>query len=521
MSASSISELLRDKARTRPSNTALVTDDQSLSYSELNTAVSEFAQHLSQQGIEEGDRIAVYMPKSIKEVLAMLAANRIGAVFVNVNAHWSFMQLEHVLTDCEVRMLMTSDKLSHQLNRGKLPQCVQTIIVDGNPIEDARAQAWPSTALGHTHEWSAPAAESLAAILYTSGSTGKPKGVMLSNENLILSAQTAVEHLGNTPDDRLLVVLPFSFDYGLSQLTSMLTTGGAIILQAVALPAEITKSITRHKATGLSGVPSMWLPLVDLLEESPESFTTLRYITNSGDAIPNAYLRKMRRVFEQQDIVLMYGLTEGFRATYVPPNQFEAKEGAIGVALPNVRLWVVEPGVGPCKPGQEGLLMQGGPLLSMGYWNNPEATSKRFAPAEELRELIGDENVLHTGDHVRQDDDGFIWFLGRGETFIKCGGFRISPHEVESVVWDSDLVSVVAAFSVPNDRLGETVAIAAQPKAGDTLDTRGILAYCRIKMPNYMVPRNIFPWQGAIPRTGSGKVDRKTIKQGCLASLEE
>jgi acyl-CoA synthetase (AMP-forming)/AMP-acid ligase II len=310
-------------------------------------------------------------------------------------------------------------------------------------------------------------------------------------------------------------VLPYSFDYGLNQLTTMMLVGGSVVHQPLAMPTEIVRSLQRHGVTGLAAVPPLWIQLVRLLESTPAALPTLRFVTNSGGKIPLNILDAMPGAFPGAQIFLMYGLTEAFRSTYLDPARFAAKRGAIGQAIPQAQVYVIRHGIGIARPGEQGELVHAGPLVSQGYWNRPEATAEKFRPCPELRDLIGEQPVVYSGDIVRVDEDGDLWFVGRNDGLIKASGFRISPDEVEDVVHRSGLAADVVAFGVADDLLGQAVHIAVTPRPGASREA--LLAHCRRTMPGYMVPRAIHLWPEAMPRAASGKLARPEVIRRCAS----
>ena len=514
MLAFTFHDLLARNLEGRADRLALVDQGRRITYAQLHRQVEAVAGALATLGLGHGDRVCIQLHKSAEEVVAMFAAARIGAVIVNVSDQWTVGQLEHVLSDCRPRVLVVGRHRARQLAGTELPDFLRRVIVNGpapdhpkmTTLADLPSDARPPDAAG--------IAADTAAILYTSGSTGKPKGVMLSNGNLVSGARSVAEYLENTAGDRLLSLLPFSFDYGLSQLTTMFSVGGTVVLQKVNMPAEIVKSLAEQSITGFAAVPAVWVPLVRFLVDVPKKLPDLRFVTNSGGKIPDDILDRMPDMFPGVRIFLMYGLTEAFRSTYLPPELFEQKKGSIGRAIPNVETYVVDPEIGVCGPGQQGELVHRGDLICQGYWNDPAATAEIIKPCPQLQHLIGDEKVLYTGDLVRIDEDGFYWFAGRKDMLIKCSGYRISPTEVEEVVFASGLVNEVVAFGTPDEMLGQTVEIAVTLANSDPLDRQAIMDHCRGNMPLYMVPRRIHHWPGeGLPRTGNGKPDRAAIVQ--------
>lgn len=480
-------------------------------YAEIAHASATMAAVLADMGVRRGDRVVVHLHKSIEEIVAMFAVARVGATFVNISYQWTVEQLDYVLRDSGAVVLFTDARVAKALVARTLPPGLRRVIVNGAAPEDPRMKGWS------TLPESAPVPEpvgidaDLAAILYTSGSTGPPKGVMLTHLNLLQGARSVARYLANTSADRLLSLLPFSFDYGLSQLTTMCLVGGTVVLQPVMMAADVVKTLVDEQVTGLAAVPPAWIQVVRYLVERPASLPNLRYLTNSGGKIPDDILQQMTRVFPHSKIFLMYGLTEAFRSTYLPPELFETKRGSIGRAIPNVEVYLVDPAIGVCGPGQQGELVHRGSLISRGYWGKPEETAAKIRVCPELHDRIGDEPVVYSGDIVRMDDDGYLWFVGRNDTMIKSSGFRISPTEVEDVVFRSGLVAEVVAFGVPHELNGQAVEVAVTTKLGTSIDVEGLLTYCRRHMPTYMVPQRIHSWVGELPRSGSGKIDRPQI----------
>ncbi len=333
----------------------------------------------------------------------------------------------------------------------------------------------------------------MAAILYTSGSTGQPKGVVLSHRNMVSGAASVAEYLGNTPDDRLLAVLPFSFDYGFSQLTTAFLVGASVSLIDHLFARDVVAAVEKDRITGLAAVPPLWIQLADL--QWPSGIDGhLRYITNSGGRMPRATLDKLRAALPRTRPFLMYGLTEAFRGTYLPPEELDRRPDSMGKAIPNAEILVVRPDGTPCAADEPGELVQRGALVALGYWNDPAKTAERFKPVPAQRpELPLTEMAVWSGDTVRRDADGFLYFVGRRDEMIKTSGYRVSPTEVEEVVYASGLVGDAVAVAAPHPALGEgIVLIASPPDSGAAIDGDDrLLAHCRAHMPTYMVPHRI------------------------------
>jgi len=505
-----VPDLLFGSARRRPEHPALVAGDEDVTYAELAQRVDAVAAWLEERGIRAGDRVGIHLHKSVEEVVGLFAAARIGAVWVDVHYQWTVDQLAYVARDCGLRALITDRRKARALVQRPELDALETILVKGRPPEDGRCTAWSELPAERSPRARGPIGNDLAALLYTSGSTGSPKGVMLTHRNVVDGARIVADYLGNVPEDRILALLPFNFDAGLSQVTTAFHVGATVVLQPVPMPDEVVRTALEQRVTGIAAVPPAWVPIVRYLEETRTELPTLRYVTNTGGKLPPGTLDALPAVFPGVEIFLMYGLTEAFRSTYLPPALYETKKGSIGRAIPDVEIYVIDPERGLCGPGEEGELVHRGALVSRGYWNRPEATRERIRPNPHLAAKIGDEPVCHSGDLVRLDEDGCLWFVGRADGMIKSSGFRLSPTEVEDVAHRSGLVAQAVAFGVEDDELGQVVHLAVAGANGE-VDLEALRTYCTQHMPHYMNPREIHGWSGPMPLVTSGKIDRPAV----------
>ncbi len=502
----SMYRLLADNLEIRGDKIALIDAKDTASYAALAAEVDRLAAWLAGRGVGEGDRVIVSLRKSIGEVAAMFAAWKLGAVAVNVNVQWTGAQLAYVAGDCRARAAILDRSMVAGKAAVPLPETIEAVLVRGKPVEGT--DAWDSLPAAEAPE-ARPAPDALAMIIYTSGSTGRPKGVMLSHANIRIGAAAVSEYLKLGEDDRLLSVLPYSFDAGLNQLTSMFWTGGSVVHQPVTMPAEVIRMARDHAVTGIAGVPPLWNMVVRYLAEVPTDLPSLVRVTNTGGKIPPNILELMPGVFPEVDIYLMYGLTEAFRSTYLPPERFAAKKGAIGREIPYSRVFAIRPDGGVAGPGEEGELVHAGPLISLGYWERPELTAEKIRVCPALDAVTKGAPVVWSGDLVRLDEDGDIWFVSRMDDMIKTMGFRLSPTEVEDLLSQSGLVTDAVAFGVDDDDRGQVVIAAVSLLDG--ADEDALMAHCRKVMPHYMLPARLHRWSGAMPRTASGKLDRPAV----------
>lgn len=476
---------------------ALIEGGNSTSYAELETLVGKVAGGLIRLGVRPGDRVAVWLNKTTGNIAALLGAMRAGAVAIPVNPILKPPQVEYILADSGAAVLLTNAARAGGL--GHVPEACRVLTAEAD---------WQELTGGEAASAARDAGD-LAAILYTSGSTGSPKGVMLSHRNMTLGAESVSTYLEIGPDDRTLCVLPLAFDYGLNQVLTALRQGAAAILLDYLLPRDVVKAVARHGATGLAGVPPLWMQLADV--PWPPEARGLRYITNSGGRMPAPLTRRLQTLLPETRIFLMYGLTEAFRSTYLDPALLEEHPDSIGRAIPNAEIHVLRPDGTPAKPGEPGELVHTGPLVAQGYWNDPERTALRFRPAPAFSSYPG--MAVWSGDTVMRDDEGLLYFVGRDDEMIKVSGNRVSPTEIEDAIYATGAVSVVAAFGIADERLGQAIVAVAVPAAGmadadaETLARRELAAL----VPAYMVPRH-FIWLEELPRNPNGKIDRAVLR---------
>ncbi|MBO9712520.1 acyl-CoA ligase (AMP-forming), exosortase A system-associated [Sphingomonas sp.] len=467
-----------------------------LDYAGLEAAVAGLARWLRAQGLAAGERVASWLPKTRTACLMPLAAARAGLVHVPVNPVLKRAQVAHILADSGARMLVTQGPRTQALEPGDMPAECRLVVEEelgaGEPMAPSDADP-----------------EALVAILYTSGSTGRPKGVMLSHANLWLGAISVAHYLKVSPDDRVLGVLPFSFDYGQNQLFSTWAAGARVVPLDYLTARDVVKAVERFGATSIAGVPPLWVQLLEA--EWPGAVAaSVRRLTNSGGALTPAMVRALRAKFPAADLYPMYGLTEAFRSTYLDPALVDAHPDSIGRAIPFADVMVVRPDGSRAAPGEPGELVHAGPLVARGYWQDEERTALRFRPAPGFAASGG--MAVWSGDTVVEGADGLLRFVGREDEMIKSAGNRISPTEVEEAVLAGGETVEAAAFGVPDPRLGQAIVVVARGDGGREADLRARL---RRDLPAFMQPGR-FVWVEALPRNANGKLDRT----GLRASLE-
>lgn len=493
--------LLLRSAAAAPDKEAVVDKERRFAFQAFADAARTCAAMLRELGLKRRDRVAVWLDKSFEEAASIFGISMADGVFVPINALLRPPQVRHIMGDCDVKVLITTPERAQALREtvGPLP----TILVAAELYATPRPFDPPEACVG----------EDLAAILYTSGSTGRPKGVMLSHRNLLAGSRIVSTYLGITPEERILSVLPFSFDYGLNQLITVVDQAATIVLLTFRFGDEIVRAIAKERCTALAGVPTIWAVLTQAAPSlSRTPLPTLRYLTNSGGAVPSETVKRLREVLPHTQLFLMYGLTEAFRSTYLPPSELDRRPTSIGKAIPETEIFLVDPQtLRRLGPGETGILVHRGPTVSLGYWNRPEDTAAALRKNPLMGEHEGADVVCWSGDLVRMDEDGFLYFVGRNDAMIKSAGYRISPTEVEEVLMVTGRLQQAAVIGLPDPVMGERVHAVVVASPGQPAEREPLLQQCTRELPAHMVPRDI-EFVAELPRSPNGKVDYKRLR---------
>jgi acyl-CoA ligase (AMP-forming) (exosortase A-associated) len=475
---------------------ALVLREGPVSWKDLRSRVSRLAAWLAREVPEKGARVATWAAKGELTCLMPLAAARAGLVHVPVNPLLKHAQVAHILADSGAVLLVGTPARLKTLGAADVPEACRLL-----PEGDALATA---AELGGDMLPSEADPDDLAAILYTSGSTGRPKGVMLSHANMWLGAESVADYLGLGVDDRTLAVLPLSFDYGQNQLLSTWYAGGCVVPLDYLVPRDVMKAVERHAITTLAAVPPLWVQVCEL-DWPAETAAKLRRLTNSGGALTVDLVRRLRALFPQARLFPMYGLTEAFRSTYLDPSLVDTHPTSMGKAIPHAEILVINNLGEVSQDGEEGELVHCGPLVAQGYWQDAERTAERYRPAPAASRYGG--IAVWSGDRVRRDGEGLLYFVGRRDAMIKSAGNRISPQEIEEAALATGLVAEAVALGVPDERLGQAVhlVVRAVPLRSEAMEElpRKLMQ----DLPNFMQPK-VIHWREAMPVGPNGKLDR-------------
>ena len=509
-----VNDFLSSSVKSSPQKVGLVFRKKRLSYSEIDKLSNKLANVLVSKGVKRGDRVGIYLDNSVEAVISVFGILKADAVFVIINFSTKPNKLAYVLNNCRMKALITDFNKFETISR----VCQKTshlsfVLFSGD--EAGKVRTDPEKFLIYEEQSNSapsypPVCESidmdLATIIYTSGTTGTPKGVMMTHLNMVSAANSITTYLENTSSDVILNVLPLSFDYGLYQLLMAFKIGGTLVLDKTFLyPFEIVRTLINEKITGFPGVPTIFALLLQLENLKKYDFERLRYITNTAAALPVSHVKKLREVFPKTKIYLMYGLTECKRVSYLPPEEMEKRPDSVGKGMPNEEVWIVDEKGEKAMPYQIGELVVRGSNVMMGYWELPQETNKVLRPGKYLW-----EKVLYTGDLFKMDQEGFLHFVGRKDSMIKSRGEKISPKEIENVLYELEEVAEAVVVGIPDEILGEAIKAMVVLKEGAFLSEEQILKHCAQNLEDFMVPR-VVEFRSALPKTESGKIKKSAL----------
>jgi long-chain acyl-CoA synthetase len=528
---------LEAAAARHPDKTALVCGDRRASYSEVNGGANALARAFLAMGLSRQDRVCMYYDNSVETVMGVFAAMKAAGVFLVVNPGVKGDKLAYILNDCNARILVTGARnlKAVEAELAAASELGHVVIVDmpastGDTANSASggnaSEGFPLLfpllkAAGKTvhrladllaaHARTLPPNPNidldLASLIYTSGSTGNPKGVTLTHLNMVTAATSITAYLRNEPDDIILSCLPLAFDYGLYQVLMAFKFGGTVVLEKQFLyPGRYLELIAREKVTGLPIVPTILAILLNLKDLEGNDFSSVRYLSNTAQALPVHYIERMRKVMPKARIYSMYGLTECKRVAYLPPELIDTKPSSVGIAIPNTEVWIEdEAGNRITEAGVQGELMVRGSHVMVGYWNKPEETARCLKPGR-----YPHERVLKTGDLFKQDADGHLYFISRKDDLIKTAGERVGPREVENVLYELEQVKEAAVIGVPDDILGQAIKAFVSLRDGAALTDAEVIKHCQKRLEKFMVPKHV-EFRAELPKTSTGKISKKGL----------
>jgi long-chain acyl-CoA synthetase len=488
-----IDRLIRETIERRPENVAVVQKGLRWTYGTLAQNAALVRERLASAGMGRGDRAIVWLENSAEYVASYLAILELGGIVVALHPRFPAEEVCRTVQHVGATALITTDA-AWTSGRQQLEGCgLHCALVSGEAI------ALP----GSVSVEKAP--DELAQIVYTSGTTGQPKGVILSHSNLVANMRSILDCLRLTPEDSIAAVLPFVFVYGNSVMLTHLFSGGKLVIENnLIYPQVLVNSMRDERVTGFSGVASNYAFLLRQSDFHAENHSALRYFTCAGGAMPSELLRRVLDAFPRSEFHVMYGQTEASaRLTMLPPADLQRKNGSAGLPVPGVRIKVVKEDETVVAPGEIGEIIVEGDNVMQGYWKDPASSAKTLRGG-----------ALHTGDLGYVDGEGYVYITGRNSEMIKSGAFRISPNEIEGVLYRHPDVYETGVVGVPDEMLGETVVGLVVPKAGKNPEVRDLLAHCAHHLASYKRPKTILIVK-ELPKSANGKILRPKLRELC------
>ena len=510
-----INHFLENSAARLPDKVALVCGDQRLTYREIDYSANQLACALVDMGIRRQDRVVIFLDNSVESVVSLFGILKAGAIFIILNPTMKSKKLNYILKDSGAQVLITHTSKLRVINEAiiDVPNLKHIICCQskGPHSNLKRFVTWSSifeqTEQIQTNNKVSLIDVDLATIIYTSGSTGEPKGVISAHYNVAAAAQSIIQYLENVEQDIILNVLPLSFDYGLYQVLMAFLFGGTVVLEkSFTYPYEIIEHLAQERVTGLPIVPTMAAILLQMKDLSRFDFSSFRYVSNSGDALPVAYIRKLQAFFPHVKIYSMYGLTECKRVSYLPPDQLDVRPNSVGMPMPGVEVVIVNEQGQEVGIGDVGELVVRGSNVMQGYWNKPEETSQTFRPGRYRSEAL-----LFTGDLFQRDEEGFLYFVARKDDLIKVKGERVSPKEIENVLCNMDGVSESAVIGVPDEIFGHAIKAFIVKNRKSKLTGKKVMKYCVRNLEPFMFPKYI-EFRDSLPKSANGKINKKKLR---------
>jgi len=525
MTVNSVRYLLERSANILPNKIAIVDNNESITFIELLNRVNKITNYLISLNLNHGARIAVFSNKSIDQIISILAVLSTKYIVVPISNLLKPEQVEYIIKDCNISCIFT-DKIRIEL--------IKSIDYNKSIISFDSNNAFSFDDIYKLNDKKqincSMSSSNSAAIIYSSGSTGFPKGIVSSHKNLFDGARIVSSYLDIKESDIISGVLSFNFDYGLNQIYCTLYKNATLSLHNYFLPNNFYKHLIDDKITVLPLMPVFLSRIFDKKMIKNIDFTSLsdiRIICSSGGKITPEMLSNIDIYFKSSDFYSMYGLTEAFRSTYLKPEQIKIRPKSIGKAIPDVEVYVIDENGNECKPNEIGELIHRGGCIGKGYWNRVDETEFRYKSIKILNKIIDieglltDELVVCSGDCVYKDEEGYIFFVSRKDDMIKSSGYRISPYEIESSIYEHiKNVKECAVFSIENEKIGQEIIMAFTSDI--PLEVNEIQFELKKYLPSYMIPTTIYKLD-IMPTTtaNQGKINKSIIKQNFLKGLQQ
>lgn len=512
-------------AQLYPHKEALICGEKRFTYSMIDRQSEIISEALIHIGMKQQDKVIIFMDNVPEAVISLYGILKAGGVFVLLNGTLKAKKLAHIFKNSEASVLIAdttkakvvaeafddsgmNGKIIWTGNNASIPKGLLPISQTWDSFFSNSSCADQNVKLTRTIVNSRRCIDvDLAALIYTSGSTGEPKGVMSTHFNMISAARSIIQYIENSEKDVVLNVLPLSFDYGLYQVIMAFMYGGTVVLEKSFLYIhKVLERIGQEGVTGFPVVPTVLAMILNLRDIKKYNFSSLRYMTNTGAALPAEHIRKFREFFPEVKFYSMFGLTECKRVSYLPPAELDNKPLSVGIPIPNCEVFILDESGKEVEPGVTGELVIRGSNVMQGYWKDPELTAKYYRSGR-----YPGERLLYSGDYFRRDKEGYLYFLGRKDDMIKSRGERISPKEIENVICQIPGVIEVAVIGVPDEIAGQSIKGFLVCDKDANLTEKDVLKHCSENLESFALPKYI-EFLEQLPKTPHGKIDKKALK---------
>jgi acyl-CoA synthetase (AMP-forming)/AMP-acid ligase II len=511
-----LGEALLLSARDNPAKIAVIVKEHEYSYGQLINHAENFARYLIKSGIKKGDRIAIYMDNSWQSIVSIYGITLSGGVFLVINPQTKADKLKYILNDCEAKILISTSALKNELSRSlEGTKYLQEVIITGeiNLIKEfshCKLTSFEDSIQSDFQDVIFPniIPNDLAALIYTSGSTGFPKGVMMTHQAMVFTSWSLIEYLRLSDDDRIMLILPLAFDYGLYQLLLSITIGGTLIVeQSFIFTASIYKNIRKYKPTVFPGVPTIYAMMITANKENGLSFDCIEKVTNTAALLPAEFIPDLKKIFPNALIFKMYGLTECKRVCYLEPELIDEKPGSVGKAIPGTEVSLLSADGKPVAAGEPGILHVRGPHVMLGYLNKKELSEEMLKEGK-----LPGEKILCSNDWFKMDEDGFLYFQGRNDDIIKTRGEKVSPVEIENIIYKMTGIKEVAVLGIPDMIMGESILVYITLHEKAEITEKEIQRECMMHLEPFMIPQKVI-FLSEMPKSTNGKIDKKELKK--------
>ncbi|MEM7134104.1 MAG: amino acid adenylation domain-containing protein [Chloroflexota bacterium] len=505
-----LSQLLTHRAAAAPRQTAIIDRKEQLTYQELDKQSNRVAHRLRESGVVRGDRVGLYLDKSIDAVVAIFGILKTGAAYVPLDPAAPAQRIGYIIENCQMKAVITSGKQEPSLQKALASSINLPVILLADDAQSlASCPATPPCEPGNIEN-------DLAYILYTSGSTGTPKGVMISHRAALTFVDWACGTFNIQPTDRVSNHAPFHFDLSIFDIFATIKAGATIVLVPPSLsifPLTLADYIAEQEISIWYSVPSALTLLVRHGQLERHTLPQLRTVLFAGEVFPVKYLRQLMAQIPHASYHNLYGPTETNVCTWytVPPlDPARTAPLSIGKGCANSEILVLNRQDEIVAPGEIGELCVRGPGLMSGYWGLPERTAQSLTPYQ-VHEHLGPELIYRTGDLVQEDEEGNYTYLGRRDSQIKSRGYRIELGEIETALYSHPAIEEAAVIPIPDDEIGNQIKAFVVTHTDENLKVAELQTFCAMHIPKYMVPHQI-ELCDALPKTSTGKIDKRALK---------